>query len=314
MTDAYKRAGVDIDAGARLVTAIKAHAASTARAGARADLGGFGGVFDPKAAGLIDPLFVSGADGVGTKLKLAFAMDKHDTIGIDLVAMCANDVLAHAAAPLFFLDYFSTGKLDEETAAQVVAGIAAGCRDAGCALIGGETAEMPGLYGDGEYDLAGFCVGAVERSEIAPKPAAPGDQLIALKSSGPHANGFSLIRKLIDDATLSLFDMAPFDASQTLGKALLTPTRIYVKDVLPLFKKKETRAFAHITGGGLTENIPRVLQQGLEPRFSAPQLTGVFEWLQELGGLSNGEMQRTFNCGIGGVLVIAPDTVEQTLS
>ena len=228
MNDAYKKAGVDIDAGDRLVSAIKPLAKATARPGANAALGGFGGVFDLKAAGFSDPLMVSGADGVGTKLKLAFDTGIHNTVGIDLVAMCANDVLAQGAEPLYFLDYFATGKLEEGVAEAVVSGIADGCKQAGAALIGGETAEMPGMYSPGEYDLAGFCVGAVERSEILPRSVGAGDVMIALASSGAHSNGFSLIRKVVSDAKLNFDDPAPFDAEQSLGKALLEPTRIYI--------------------------------------------------------------------------------------
>lgn len=307
MANAYRRAGVDIDAGERLVKAISPLARATARRGADADLGGFGGLFDLKAAGFKDPLLVSGTDGVGTKLKLAFATGLHDTIGIDLVAMCVNDVLAHGAEPLFFLDYFATGKLEEGVAARVIAGIAQGCREAGCALIGGETAEMPGMYAPGEYDLAGFCVGAVERAALLPRPCAAGDILIGLPSSGAHSNGYSLIRKIVEDAGAKLDARAPFDSSRSLGEALLAPTRIYVKTVLPLAADPDLRGFAHITGGGLTDNVPRVFDDTLAPQFdeAALVLPPLFEWLQKSGKVSTDDMRRTFNCGVGGVLVVA---------
>lgn len=316
MTDAYKKAGVDIDAGDRLVRAIGPLAKATARPGADAALGGFGGLFDLKAAGFRDPILVSGTDGVGTKLKIAFETGRHDTIGVDLVAMCVNDVLAQGAEPLFFLDYFATGKLDTGTAASVVEGVAEGCRQAGCALVGGETAEMPGVYADGEYDIAGFCVGAVERGAVMPRTAAPGDVMIGLASSGAHSNGFSLIRKIVADAGLAYDAPAPFDPSSPLGEALLAPTRIYVKSVLPLLKEPHVKAFAHITGGGLTDNVPRVLADGLTPRYDedALALPPLFEWLRDEGGLADADMRRTFNCGVGGVLVTAPDLVEDALA
>jgi len=316
MNNAYKKAGVDIDAGERLVSAIKPLAKATARPGAEAALGGFGGVFDLKAAGFNDPLLVSGADGVGTKLKLAFDTGEHATVGIDLVAMCANDVLAQGAEPLYFLDYFATGKLDEGIAEAVVAGIAEGCRQAGAALIGGETAEMPGMYGAGEYDLAGFCVGAVERHEILPRHVEAGGIMIGLASSGAHSNGYSLIRKIVADSTLGYDQPAPFDDTRSLGEALLEPTRLYVKAVLPLLKDQRVRAFAHITGGGLTDNIPRVLSAKIAaPRFSdnAIVLPPLFQWLQSAGGLSDADMKRTFNCGIGGVLIVQEDAVDEIL-
>ncbi len=316
MSDAYKSAGVDIDAGDRLVRAIAPMARSTARAGADSALGGFGGLFDLKAAGFQDPILVSGADGVGTKLKLAIATGNHATIGIDLVAMCANDVLAQGAEPLFFLDYFATGVLSEEIAASVVSGIAEGCRQAGCALIGGETAEMPGMYGDGEYDLAGFCVGAAERGALLPNGVSDGDVLIGLASSGAHSNGYSLIRKIVDETGAPLDAPAPFDTTQSLGAALLAPTRIYVKPLLPLMRAGDIRAFAHITGGGLTDNTPRVMPDDLVPAFDDPALAlpPLFQWLQEAGGLSDEEMRRTFNCGIGGVVVCAPDKADNAIA
>jgi phosphoribosylformylglycinamidine cyclo-ligase len=316
MADAYRKAGVDIDAGERLVRAISPLARTTARRGADADLGGFGGLFDLKAAGFQDPLLVSGTDGVGTKLKLAFATGRHDTIGIDLVAMCVNDVLAHGAEPLFFLDYFATGRLEEGVASEVIAGIAQGCREAGCALIGGETAEMPGMYAAGEYDLAGFCVGAVERTDLLPRACRPGDLLVGLPSSGAHSNGYSLIRKLVAESGARLDAPAPFDASQSLADALLAPTRIYVKSVLPLVKNPDVRGFAHITGGGLTENVPRVFDASLAPRFDEASipLPPLFDWLREVGKVSLDDMRRTFNCGIGGVLVVAEDGADRVLA
>jgi phosphoribosylaminoimidazole synthetase len=306
MSEAYRRAGVDIDAGERLVETIAPMAKATSRAGAAALLGGFGGVFDLKAAGFHDPLLVSGTDGVGTKLKIAFETGMHATIGIDLVAMCVNDVLAQGAEPLFFLDYFATGKLKEGVAAEVIGGIAKGCLEAGCALIGGETAEMPGMYAEGEYDLAGFAVGAVERGDVLPRACRAGDILIGLPSSGAHSNGYSLIRKIVTDAGLSYDGTAPFDASTTLGEALLVPTRLYVKALLPILKDPAVRGFAHITGGGLTDNVPRVFDESLAARFDdqALPLPPLFDWLMREGKLSQDEMRRTFNCGIGGVLVV----------
>lgn len=316
MSNAYKSAGVDIDAGDRLVRAIGPLARATARPGADGALGGFGGLFDLKAAGFNDPILVSGADGVGTKLKIAFELGRHDTIGIDLVAMCANDVLAQGAEPLFFLDYFATGKLAEGVAADVVAGIADGCRLAGCALIGGETAEMPGMYAQGEYDLAGFCVGAVERGAELPGNVESGDIMIAISSSGPHANGFSLIRKIVADAGARLDKAAPFDSAITLGDALLAPTRLYVKSVLPLIRSGQVHAFAHITGGGLTDNVPRILPDGLVPQFdeTALGLPALFRWLAETGGVSAGDMRRTFNCGVGGVVLSKANETDNVIA
>ncbi len=316
MGDAYKKAGVDIDAGERLVNAIKPLAKSTMRPGADAALGGFGGLFDLKAAGFADPILVSGADGVGTKLKIALDLDRHDTIGIDLVAMCVNDVLAQGAEPLFFLDYFSTSKLSEKAATEVVSGVAEGCRQAGCALIGGETAEMPGMYGPGEYDLAGFCVGAVERNNMLPRHTKPGDVMVGLASSGAHSNGYSLIRKIAADSGAAFDNPAPFDGSVTLGEALLAPTRIYIKSVLPVLTDNRVKAFAHITGGGLTDNIPRVLNTSMLPRFDedALGLPLLFEWLRDAGNLSDEEMRRTFNCGVGGVLIASADAVDDVLA
>jgi phosphoribosylformylglycinamidine cyclo-ligase len=306
----YRDAGVDIDAGEELVDAIKPMAASTRRPGAAGDLGGFGGLFDLKAAGFKDPILVSGTDGVGTKLMLAFATGRHETIGIDLVAMCANDVLAQGAEPLFFLDYFATGKLETGIAAKVVSGIAEGCRQAGCTLVGGETAEMPGMYAPGHYDLAGFVVGAVERTDVLPKTdeMKAGDVLVALPSSGPHSNGYSLIRRIVERTGLALTDCSPFDDKKTLGEALLAPTRIYVKSVLPLIRMKRIKGLAHITGGGLTENAPRMCPDHLVPKidYKAVTLPPVFDWLQRAGSVSDEEMRRTFNCGVGLVMAVDP--------
>ena len=316
MSDAYKRAGVDIDAGERLVKRIKPFAKATSRSGVMAGLGGFGGLFDLKATGYADPVLVSGADGVGTKLRLAIETGEHGTIGADLVAMCVNDVLAHGAEPLFFLDYFATGALDETIAGRVIEGIADACRAAGCALLGGETAEMPGLYAPGDYDLAGFCVGAVEREEILPQQAKAGDVLIALASSGAHANGFSLIRKIVDQSGARLDAPAPFDQSRSLGAALLEPTRIYIRSVLPLARNGKLLGVAHITGGGLTENAPRAIIGELTPRYDAEavKLPPLFDWLKTAGSLSDDEMRRTFNCGVGCILIVRSDDADDALS
>jgi phosphoribosylformylglycinamidine cyclo-ligase len=306
----YRDAGVDIDAGEALVEAIKPMAASTKRRGADGALGGFGGLFDLKAAGFKDPVLVSGTDGVGTKLMLAFATGRHETIGIDLVAMCANDVLAQGAEPLFFLDYFATGKLDTATAAKVISGIAEGCRQAGCTLVGGETAEMPGMYAPGHYDLAGFVVGAAEREDILPHTddMNAGDVLVALPSSGPHSNGYSLVRRIVERTGLDWTDCAPFDEKRTLGEALLAPTKIYVRALLALIRNKRIKGLAHITGGGLTENTPRMCPDHLVPKidFSAWKPPPVFDWLQRAGSVSDEEMRRTFNCGVGMVMAVEP--------
>ena len=310
----YRDAGVDIDAGDALIDAIKPLAAMTRRPGAAADLGGFGGVFDLKAAGFDDPVLVSGTDGVGTKLKLAFETGLHDTIGIDLVAMCVNDVLAQGAEPLFFLDYFATGKLEQGVAARVVKGIAQGCKESGCALIGGETAEMPGMYADGHYDLAGFVVGAAERGSLLPLTDSmqAGDKLIALSSSGPHSNGYSLIRKIVDRSGLSLTDPAPFSKGETLGGALLTPTRLYVSSLKPLIQKNKIKGLAHITGGGLIENPPRMLPTELtaDIKLDSTRILPVFKWLQDTGAVEDQEMQRTFNMGIGMLAAVSPNDAD----
>jgi phosphoribosylformylglycinamidine cyclo-ligase len=317
----YRDSGVDIDAGNALVAAIKPLAKATRRPGADADLGGFGALFDLKRAGFKDPILVAANDGVGTKLKIAIETGQHGTIGIDLVAMCVNDLLAQGAEPLFFLDYFATGKLDVAVARAVVSGIADGCKLAGCALIGGETAEMPGMYAGGDYDLAGFAVGAVERGQILPRTDVVADDvLIGLPSSGVHSNGYSLVRRLVDEAKIGWDARAPFDSSQSLAGALLAPTRIYVKPMLKAVRETGgIKAIAHITGGGLTENLPRVLPDGLAAHVDIERWTmpGVFGWLQRAGRLDDAEMLRTFNCGIGIVAVVGKDVageVERVLS
>ena len=312
-TLSYKDAGVDIDAGDAFIDVIKPIAKATQREGCLSGLGGFGALFEiPKRYD--EPVLVSGTDGVGTKLKLAFDLNKHDTIGIDLVAMCVNDVLVQGAEPLFFLDYFATGKLTEEVAAEVVKGIGEGCLQSNAALIGGETAEMPGMYSDGEYDLAGFCVGAVEKSKIIDgSKVKAGDALIALGSSGAHSNGYSLIRKVIDmhDAQLDM----PLGGS-TLGEQVLSPTRIYVRPVLELMQTVDIHALAHITGGGLPGNLNRVLPDNCHAviKESSWQWPELFSWLMETANIERDEMYRTFNCGVGMVLVIAQADVEQSLN
>ncbi len=306
----YAQAGVDIDAGNALIEAIKPLAKATRRPGADAALGGFGALFDLKAAGYADPLLVSTTDGVGTKLKVAIDTGMHDTVGIDLVAMCVNDLLAQGAEPLLFLDYFATGKLNVEEATRVVGGIAEGCRQAGAALVGGETAEMPGMYGEGDYDLAGFSVGAVERGAVLPRldDQQAGDLIIGLGSSGPHSNGYSLVRRIVERSGLAWDAPAPFAQGQTLAQALMSPTRIYIKSVLPQIKAGHIKGCAHITGGGLIENPPRAIAPGLEAKFdwNAWPLPPVFAWMQEVGGVSDHELRRTFNCGVGLILIVAP--------
>ena len=304
----YAQAGVSIAAGNALVKAIAPLARSTARPGANAELGGFGGFFDLKAAGYDDPLLVAANDGVGTKLKLAIEMDRHDGVGIDLVAMCVNDLIVQGAEPLFFLDYFASAKLDPTVAETVIASIAQGCRAAGCALIGGETAEMPGMYAPGDYDLAGFCVGAVERASVLTGTrVAPGDVILGLASSGVHSNGFSLVRKLIETNSWKLDRPAVFDQDQLLGDHLLTPTRIYVKSLLPVVREGRIGALAHITGGGLLENIPRVLPEGCHAIVDADAwpLPRLFAFLQAGGAIEPAELARTFNCGIGMVAIVS---------
>ena len=309
----YEQAGVSIDAGNRLVKAIGPLVKATMRPGADGEIGGFGGFFDPKAAGYKDPLLVAGNDGVGTKLKLAIENDRHDTVGIDLVAMCVNDLIVQGAEPLFFLDYFATGKLDNGVAERVIAGIAEGCQQAGCALIGGETAEMPGMYADGDYDLAGFCVGAVERGEqLTGDRVAPGHVLLGLPSSGVHSNGYSLVRRLAEDKDWKLDRPALFDQDRLLIDALIEPTRIYVKSLLPVVRAGKIDALAHITGGGLLENLPRVLPEGARAVVDADswEQPRLMAFLQAQGNIEPGEMARTFNCGVGMVLAVAEDNVE----
>ena len=309
----YADAGVSIEAGNALVKAIAPLAKATARPGATSELGGFGGFFDPKAAGYKDPLLVAANDGVGTKLKLAIEHDRHDSVGIDLVAMCVNDLIVQGAEPLFFLDYFATGKLENGIAERVVAGIADGCKLAGCALIGGETAEMPGMYADGDYDLAGFCVGAVERGEqLTGEQVAPGDVLIGLASSGVHSNGYSLVRRLAEDQGWKLDRPALFDQERLLIDALIEPTRIYVASLLPLIHDGLVNGLAHITGGGLLENIPRILPKGAHAQVDADkwQQPRLMAFLQAQGAIEPAEMARTFNCGVGMVLAVKPDNVE----
>jgi len=313
----YADAGVSIDAGNALVKAIGPLARSTARPGADAELGGFGGLFDLKAAGYRDPLLVAANDGVGTKLKLAIESGRHDGVGIDLVAMCANDLIVQGAEPLFFLDYYATGKLDNDVAAAVVASIAEGCRQAGCALIGGETAEMPGMYASGDYDLAGFCVGAVEREKVLTGcEIKPGDLILGLASSGVHSNGFSLVRRIIEQEDWALdVKYPPFD-DRRLSDMLLEPTRIYVRSLLPLVQQRQIRGLAHITGGGLLENIPRVLPDGCHAIVDASrwQLPVIFSWLQHGGRIDPEEMARTFNCGIGMAVIVNPQRADSVVT
>ncbi len=309
----YEQAGVSIDAGNRLVKAIGPLVKATMRPGADGEIGGFGGIFDPRAAGYKDPLLVAGNDGVGTKLKLAIDTDRHDTVGIDLVAMCVNDLIVQGAEPLFFLDYFATGKLENGVAERVIAGIAEGCKQAGCALIGGETAEMPGMYAGGDYDLAGFCVGAVERGEqLTGERVVPGHILLGLASSGVHSNGFSLVRKLAEDKSWKLNRPAVFDPERLLADTLLEPTRIYVRSLLPLVRDGLIDALAHITGGGLLENIPRVLPDGAHAEVDADswEQPALMAFLQAQGNIEPEEMARTFNCGIGMVLAVDAANVE----
>ncbi len=310
----YADAGVSIDAGNALVKAIGPLAKSTARPGADAELGGFGGLFDLKATGYRDPLLVAANDGVGTKLKLAIETGRHDGVGIDLVAMCANDLIVQGAEPLFFLDYYATGKLEPEVAAAVVASIAEGCRQAGCALIGGETAEMPGMYAGGDYDLAGFCVGAVERDRLLTrKDIVPGDVILGLASSGVHSNGFSLVRRIIEQEKWDLEQSFPNLNSKGLGAVLLEPTKIYVRSLLPLVQQGRIKGLAHITGGGLLENIPRVLPDGCHAMLGADEwdFPKIFALLQQGGQIAPEEMARTFNCGIGMAVIVDPELADK---
>ena len=310
----YADAGVDIDAGNLMVEKIKPAVRSTRRPGADGEIGGFGGLFDLKAAGFIDPVLVAANDGVGTKVKIAIEAGLHSSVGIDLVAMCVNDLIVQGAEPLFFLDYFATGKLDPDQGAMIVSGIAEGCRQAGCALIGGETAEMPGLYASGDYDLAGFAVGAAERGTLLPrKDIEAGDVLLGLASSGVHSNGFSLVRRIVEISGLNWSDPAPFDAKKALGEALLVPTRIYVKSILSALRRTSgIKALAHITGGGFPDNIPRILPEHLaaEVNLSAIPVPPVFSWLSKTGGVAPLEMLRTFNCGIGMIAVVEAEAAE----
>ena len=312
----YADAGVSIEAGNALVKAIGPLAKSTARPGADAELGGFGGFFDVKAAGYRDPLLVAANDGVGTKLKLAIETGRHDGVGIDLVAMCANDLIVQGAEPLFFLDYYASGKLDNEVAAAVVASIAEGCRQAGCALIGGETAEMPGMYAAGDYDLAGFCVGAVERDKVLTGAAiAAGDVILGLSSSGVHSNGFSLVRRIIADRAWDLDERFPWAEGRTLADVLLAPTRIYVRCLLPLVQQGRIKGLAHITGGGLLENIPRVLPVDCHAVVTIDWPSPpIFELLQQGGNIAPEEMARTFNCGIGMAVIVAGSEADHVTS
>ncbi len=304
----YADAGVDIAAGNALVERIKPAARRTNRPGVMAGLGGFGALFDLKAAGYSDPVLVAATDGVGTKLRIAIDTGLVAGVGIDLVAMCVNDLVCQGAEPLFFLDYFATGKLDTDVAATIIEGIAEGCVRSGCALIGGETAEMPGMYPEGDFDLAGFAVGAMQRGTALPAGVAEGDVLLGLASDGVHSNGYSLVRRLVDHSGLGWDDPCPF-AEGPLGEVLLTPTRLYVRAALAAIRAGGVHALAHITGGGLSENLPRVLPEGLGARvdLGAWELPGVFGWMAGLGGIDGPEMLRTFNCGIGMVLVCAPD-------
>ena len=313
----YLNSGVDIDAGNILVEAIKPHAKRTITRGSRAELGGFGGLFDLRNTGFSDPILVAATDGVGTKLEIAHKSKIHRGLGIDLVAMCANDLLAQGALPLFFLDYFATGKLEIEVATEVVAGIADGCIQAGCALIGGETAEMPGIYNYGQYDLAGFCVGAVEREQVlSPDKVKLGNVAIALPSSGVHANGFSLIRNLIDRENLDYNDRSPFNKNKSLGMSLLTPTRIYINTVKAALSFGGVTGFSHITGGGLLENPPRCYSKDLCLRLSVKHrpLLPVFEWIKLTSNISDNEFARTFNCGIGGIIFVQEEKADNLLN
>ena len=313
----YREAGVDIDAGNALVERIKPHAARTRRPGVLAGLGGFGALFELPLDRYRRPVLVSGTDGVGTKLRLAQQLGRHETIGIDLVAMCVNDIIVQGAEPLFFLDYYATGRLDVDVAADVVKGIADGCEQAGCALVGGETAEMPGMYQEGDYDLAGFAVGVVERDAILDGSAVQADDvLLGLASSGPHSNGYSLIRRVLELSAADLGQAIGETGEVTLGEALLAPTRIYVQALLPLLQQGRLHALAHITGGGLTENLPRVLPPGLDGQIDVASWPRppVFDWLQVTGGISEAEMLRTFNCGIGMVAVLPESDVDAAVA
>ena len=313
----YKDAGVDIDAGEALVDAIKPMAASTKRAGSDASLGGFGGLFDLKAAGYKDPILVAATDGVGTKLKIAIETDILDTVGIDLVAMCVNDLVVQGAEPLLFLDYFATGALDVKAAAKIVSGIAEGCRQSNSVLIGGETAEMPGMYKAGDFDLAGFSVGAAERGALIDgSTIKAGDVILGLKSNGVHSNGFSLVRKILEEKSITYFDKTSFDDQLFVGEALLAPTKIYVRSTLKCIKECLIKGLSHITGGGIIDNIPRVLPANTKAIIEADkiELLPIFKWLAELGNLKPKELVRTFNCGIGMAVIVSPKNVSKTIS
>ena len=311
----YSDAGVNIDSGNELVERIKPNLKKTSRPGVISSIGGFGGLFDLKAAGFKDPILVAATDGVGTKLKIAIEVKHLSTIGIDLVAMCVNDLICQGAQPLFFLDYFATGKLVLEDAENIIGGIATGCEEAGCALIGGETAEMPGMYRGDDFDLAGFSVGAVERGQELPRLINSGDVIIGLTSNGIHSNGYSLVRKIVEISGLKWTDMAPFE-DQPLSKALLKPTKLYVNQCLNIMSIKGIKAFAHITGGGLTENIIRSLikGQGIEINLSNWELPPIFRWLSDIGGVDKFEMLKTFNCGIGMTIICSPSSQAKVFS
>ncbi|WP_307155736.1 phosphoribosylformylglycinamidine cyclo-ligase [Rhodopseudomonas julia] len=316
-TLSYRQAGVDIDAGAALVDRIKPLAASTQRAGVMGGLGGFGALFDLKKTGYRDPVLVAATDGVGTKLKIAIESGHHDTVGIDLVAMCVNDLIVQGAEPLFFLDYFASGALSVDEAASVVSGIAEGCRQAGAALVGGETAELPGLYAAGDYDLAGFAVGAVERDEILPRAVTAGDVVIGVAASGVHSNGFSLVRRVVERSGLAWEAPAPFEPGRSLAQALLEPTRIYVRPLLSAIRETgAVKALAHITGGGLPENLPRVLPDGQAVRIHLDEipLPPVFSWLAKSGPIEEAELLRTFNCGVGMAVIADADAAERIMA
>jgi phosphoribosylformylglycinamidine cyclo-ligase len=314
----YAQAGVDIDAGNRMVELIKPLVRATARPGADAEIGGFGGIFDLKRVGYRDPVLVAATDGVGTKLKVAIETGRHATIGIDLVAMSVNDLVVQGAEPLFFLDYYACGRLEPEIGAAVVAGISVGCRESGCALIGGETAEMPGVYQGDDYDLAGFAVGAVERDALLPRAdIVQGDVILGLSSSGVHSNGYSLVRKVIEKTGLPWTAPAPFMPKQSLGEAILTPTRIYVKACLAAIRETNAvKGLAHITGGGFPDNIPRILPKGLGARIDLARVAvpAVFQWLASEGGIAESEMLRTFNCGIGMIVVASPEKADAVIT
>ena len=318
MAQSYEQAGVNLEAGYEVVRRIKKHVASTERLGVMGNIGAFGGMFDLSALNVKEPVLVSGTDGVGTKLKLAFAMDKHDTIGIDAVAMCVNDVLAQGAEPLYFLDYVAVGANEPAKIENIVAGVAEGCRQAGCALIGGETAEMPGMYTEGEYDIAGFTCGVVEKSKLIDgSKVKVGDVLVGIASSGVHSNGFSLVRKVVSDANLDLHAVLPeLDAERKLGEVLLTPTRIYVKQVLDVIRNCDVHGVAHITGGGFDENIPRILKpgQGIEVTEGTWEILPVFRMLEKYGKIAHREMFNIFNMGIGMVIALPEADAQKAIS